>query len=127
MDVSIDVNNAQTPVDTQVNNQQSVFSAAFPYGVGSLALAGGGTWVAVTQLATGGYALPIAGVVVALIGAYGFFATAVTAIYSRDSRQFNENIGPALKTVAFAVITEVIASVARAVLDKLINRALSGK
>lgn len=112
--------------DALVDNQPSVFSAALPYVVGSLATAAGGTFAAVTTMTSGSLALPVAAAIVALIGAYGFFTTAVIGIYSRNGAEFNSRILPALQVTAIAVITEAIAMTARIVLERLVERAIFG-
>lgn len=118
------------------NTQTSVFGAALPYAVGSLAVGGGGTWLAVANITavTSAASVPVmpavlatAGTIAALIGFYCFFATVVTGIYSRNSKEFYQNIGPALKLSAVAVMTEVMATVARMMLEKLIDRMVFGK
>ena len=126
---------AQNALDTQ--NNQSVFRAALPYGVGTLALGGLGTYGAVTVFkataataagfTAGPTAIAVAGVAIALIGIYGFFATAVTGIYARDSAEFKEKIGPVLTTVAFAVVTEMAATAAKAVFSKIIDEVIFGR
>lgn len=139
MSVSSAINN-DLNLDIQNNldvQNQSVFRATIPYGVGTLALGGLGTYVAVTVyktsllvatgLTAGQTAIVVGGVALALIGVYGFFATAYTGIYAKNSAEFKEKIGPTLTTVAFGVVTEMTATVAKAIFIKVIDEALFGR
>jgi len=109
------------------DSNTTVLAAAFPYAVGSLALVGTGTYVAVTTLSSGGMAIPAAAAVVALMGAYGFFTTAMVGIYSKNSVEFHKAIKPALQVASFAVLTEVIALTARVVLERVITKLVFGR
>lgn len=141
MSVSSTMNDVNLNLDVQNNldtqNNQSVFRAALPYGVGTLALGGLGTYVAVTVfkagaavatgLTAGQIAIAVGGVAIALIGLYGFFATAVTGIYAKNAADFKEKIGPTLTTVAFGVVTEMAATVAKTIFIKIIDEAIFGR
>jgi hypothetical protein len=119
-----DLNNveAQNIIDANKPDNGSVFLRSIPYGLGTLAAAGLGTYGAVVASST---VLAVASVALALFGAYGFFVTAYIGIYSKDTADFSRRIGPALTTTAFAVVTEMIATVAKVVFINIINKALN--
>ena len=98
----------QNTIDTQ--NNESVFRAALPYGAGTLALGGLGSYLAVTGFkATAGTAAAptataISGLALAVIGLYAFGAVAYTAIYAINNVEFKEQIDSVFSKIIDAAI-----------------------
>lgn len=112
---------------TMCDQNDSVFFSALPYGAVSLGAACGGTYVALTAYATGATVAAVAGVALAIFGSTAFVATTITAIYSKNSCQFKKSIGPAIKSALAITVADMIASVAKVVLIKLIEDFLYGR
>ncbi|MBM3192442.1 MAG: hypothetical protein FJZ63_07330 [Chlamydiae bacterium] len=115
---------ATSVAQPRAGQQPSVFRAGLPYGVATLAVGVIGAYVAVTTAST---AAAVAGVALGLFGAYGAIVTMVTAYYSKDAADFKSKIHKALGATAVAVVSQIISTVAEAVLNNLIGKWLSGK
>lgn len=105
----------------------SVFLTALPYGATFLAGACGGTYLAITSIATGSTALAVAGVALAFFGATAFLTTTVTGIYSRNSYEFKKALMPALKTALAVTVFDLIATVSKVALIRLVDEFISSK
>ena len=111
--------------DVSINDSHdSVFLSALPYAATSLVASCAGTYIAITAATASSTALAVGGVALAFFGATCFLTSTITGIYSRNSIEFKKQIGPALKSALAITLADLLSSVARAVLIKLINDLL---
>lgn len=106
--------------------RETVFQASLPWGISTATLAGVGTAIAVKAFTAGSTALAVAGVASAFFGCYGFLAVTLTALSSNSAHEFRRKIGPALKATASVVLVEMVASVAKAVFERIISDLIFG-
>ena len=100
----------------------STFQEAIPYGVGTLAI---GTVGAITAVAASAVALKVIGVSLAIIGAYGFFATVVCGIVNAGNpAQFKAEWTKYAGTMIGSAISNIIAQIVREVISSLLDQGL---
>lgn len=101
---------------------ESTFKAALPYGIASLAV---GTIGAITAVAVATLAMKILGIALAIIGAYGFFATVVCGIFNAGNpKEFRENLPKYFVTFIGHAIADIISKIASEVISNLLDKAL---
>ncbi len=110
-----------------VQSQQntSTFYTAIPYGVGAIAVGGAGLALALSSQAT---AAVVAGVALAIIGAYGTFAVMACAFtHSGDPEGFKENIGKFATTIIGAGMAEHLRMAVQIILIEAIQAVFRPK
>lgn len=101
--------------------ETSVFYEALPYGVGTLSAGIVGAVIAFSAAST---VLAVMGVAIALMGAYTFLGVVGCAIAtSGNPSKFREIVWGSMTTMAGVAISEILTTVAKAVLiDLIFNR-----
>lgn len=105
--------------------QPTTFRTAFPYALGTAGIALAGTAIAVTATGTAG---AVAGVFMAIFGAYSFFGVVACGLHHEGQPQlFKKNVGKFVMTAAAATFTDIISTVAKIVLVDLIRSFMNGR
>lgn len=101
---------------TQTILQGSTFKEAFPYGVTTLATGVAGVVISLACAAT---ALKVAGVILALVGAWSFFGVLFCSVVNSDnSNKFKEEL-PKYVTVTVAfMLANMIQSIAMEIISR---------
>ncbi len=97
----------------------TTFQRSLPYGVGALGAGVAGAVLCASATAT---ASIVTGVALAILGAYGFIGVlACGLIHSSNPDEFEKNVGKFMLSFAGQGLADLIATVAKAVVLKLIS------
>lgn len=99
---------------------RSMFTTALPYGLGSLGVAGVGVAIALTAGAAATAGL-VAGIALAIIGAYAFYGVIATAIVSANANEFQSKVWKGIGTAAGLGLSSTIEFIAKILIIELIS------
>lgn len=103
----------------------STFRTALPYAAITLGTGIAGAVLSITASST---AVAVAGVAVALFGAYAFYGVVSCGLLHRDDpKAFQDNVGKHVATAFGFALTNIITTVAETVLSNMINNWLNGR